>query len=365
MTTRVFAWTLLVLGLAVVLFVACQTKELTSAKVYIQQDNWDKAIEQLEQAVRLYPTDTEAHYYLGEGYATRADWALMNQEFNKSLENGAKFEIQIKNAREKYWVTNFNAGVNKINGGDVQGAVKQFSTCLLIDPMRAQAYQNLAVAYIRLDSLDRAIGVYEKQLEVQPNHVETMHALARLYFQQKSFQKVVDLEKKVQAINANDADAVANLAMAYDYLGDKDKAIAEYKNALAKNPDDKDLLFNLARLHFMNDNFDEAIGLFQRVIKMNPDDYDSNVNVGTAYLQMADELRKQLVEMDRKGEKIPQDQLDKMKSFFQSAIPYLEKAVEIKPAEANVWTNLGVAFVNAGNAEKGKEAFDKAEQLRK
>jgi len=281
------------------------------------------------------------------------------------LENSPKFEIQIKNAREKYWVTNFNAGVNKINGGDVQGAIKQFSTCLLIDPSRTQAYQNLAVAYIRTDSLDKAIGVYEKQLEVQPQSVETMHALARLFFQQKSYQKVIDLEKKALAINANDADAVANLAMAYDYIGDKDKAIAEYQNALAKSPDDKDLLFNLARLHYMNDNFDEAIGLFQRVIKMNPEDYDSNVNVGTAYLQMADELRKQLVEMDRRGEKVPQDQMDKMKSFYQSAVPYLEKAVELKPAEANVWNNLGVAYVNAGNSAKGKEAFDKAEQLRK
>ncbi len=365
MTTRVLVWTLLLLGLAVVLFVACQTKELTSAKVYIQQDNWDKAIEQLEQAVRLYPNDAEAHYYLGEGYATRADWALMNQEFNKSLEIGPKFEIQIKNAREKYWVTNFNAGVNKINGGDSQGAIKQFITCLVIDPSRAQAYQNLAVSYIRVDSLDKAIGVYEKQLEVQPNSIETMHALARLYFQQKSYQKVVDLEQRALAINANDADAVANLAMAYDYLGEKDKAIAEYKNALAKNPDDKDLLFNLARLHYMNDNFDEAIGLFQKVIQMNPEDYDSNVNVGTAYLQMADELRKQLVEIDRKGEKVPPEQMEKMKSFYNSAIPYLEKAVQLKPEEANVWNNLGVAYVNAGNASKGKEAFDKAEQLRK
>jgi tetratricopeptide (TPR) repeat protein len=45
--------------LAVTLFLGCQTKEVTSAKVYQQQGNWDKMIEQLEQAVKIYPKDAK------------------------------------------------------------------------------------------------------------------------------------------------------------------------------------------------------------------------------------------------------------------------------------------------------------------
>jgi Flp pilus assembly protein TadD len=50
--------------------------------------------------------------------------------------------------------------------------------------------------------------------------------------------------------------------------------------------------------------------------------------------------------------------------MYQQAIPYLEKALSIKDSDANVWNNLGVAYVNVGNTEKGQEAFDKAETLR-
>jgi Flp pilus assembly protein TadD len=50
---------------------ACQSKEVTSAKVYIQQGDWNKAIEQLQIAVQTYPNDPEAHYLLGRGYAEK------------------------------------------------------------------------------------------------------------------------------------------------------------------------------------------------------------------------------------------------------------------------------------------------------
>ena len=139
-----------------VLFVACQTKEVTSAKVYIQQDNWDKAIEQLEMAVSMYPNDAEAHYLLGEGMAQKQNWERMNEMFDKSLAIAPTFEAQIKNTRDKNWVSQFNGGVAKMNNNDVEGAVANFTTAVRIDPSRSDAYKTLGIAYTRLDDLDKA-----------------------------------------------------------------------------------------------------------------------------------------------------------------------------------------------------------------
>ena len=44
---------------AMVLFSSCQTKNLTSAKIYIQQDNWTNALKQLELAVEATPENAE------------------------------------------------------------------------------------------------------------------------------------------------------------------------------------------------------------------------------------------------------------------------------------------------------------------
>ena len=364
MKSRFALVVLAVVNISVVLFFACQTKEVTSAKVYIQQDNWEKAIEQLEMAVKLYPNDEEAHYLLGEGYGNQGEWVKMNEMFDKSLAISPKFEQQIKSVREKYWVNTFNSGVNRINSNDTEGALKQFMTCTIIDPKREEAYKNLAYVYTRMDSLEQARKTYKRFLEIDPTDIDIIHALANINFQLKNYEEVVELESKVLEIKHGDVDAIANLALAYDFLGEREKAMATYEQAIKNSPDDKDLIFNLARLHYVNSEYDKAVELFQKVISLDPEDFDSNLNVGNAYLSMAEEYRKELVKREENGEQLTQEEIDALKNYFKQSIPFLEKAAEKRPDEPNIWNNLGVAHIQAGNAERGKECFDKAEELR-
>ncbi|MBN1561680.1 tetratricopeptide repeat protein, partial [candidate division KSB1 bacterium] len=168
---------------SIALFFACQTKEVTSAKVYIQQDNWDKAIEQLEMAVSMYPGDAEAHYLLGEGMSQKQNWERMNEMFEKSLKIAPTFEAQIKNTRDKNWVNQFNGGVAKMNNNDIEGAVQNFKTATLIDPSRSDAYKTLGIAYGRLDDLDNAKENFNKVIELEPDNRDAINGLANIHFQ--------------------------------------------------------------------------------------------------------------------------------------------------------------------------------------
>ncbi|MBN2410933.1 tetratricopeptide repeat protein [candidate division KSB1 bacterium] len=361
MKIRYVAVIMLLVGILSIM--ACQTKEVTSAKVYIQQDNWEKAIEQLENAIKLYPNDVEAHYLLGEGYANQGNWDGMNQMFKKSLELSPQFDQQIKSTREKYWVTTFNSGVNRINGKDLDGAIEKFQTCILIDSQKIGAYRNLAIALTQKQQFDEAKSMYQKALEIEPENVEVIQALAALYFDSKEYNKVVELENKALELDPTNTDPIANLALAYDFLGEKQLARETYEKALAMNPDDADLLFNLARLHYLNGEYEKAIELFGKVISSKPDDFDANVNVGNAFLSMADNLRKVLVEKENNGQEVTPDEKDKLVSFYNQSIPYLEKAIAIKGDSVNIWNNLGIAYIQIGNKEKGEECFKKAEEL--
>jgi len=364
MKTRYVVVIMLLVG--IISLMSCQTKEVTSAKVYIQQDNWEKAIEQLETAVKLYPNDAEAHHLLGEGYANQGEWDKMNQMFQKSLEISPQFEQQIKNTREKNWVTNFNSGVNRINGNDLDGAIEKFKTCIVIDSQKVEAYRNLAIAYTKKDQLEDAKAIYGKAIKIEPDNLELVQALAVLHFEAKEFDKVVELEKKALERNPDDTDAIANLALAYDYLGEKQQALENYQKALEKNPEDTDLLFNLARLHYMNEKYENAIELFTKVINAKPDDYDANVNVGNAYLSMADILRKKLVEKENNNETVTQEERDHLISFYSKSIEPLEKAMSIQPDNpnsVNIWNNLGVAYIQKGDKDKGAACFKEAEEL--
>ena len=75
------------LGFLAVIFVGCSSEEYTSAKMYIQQQEWKKAEEFLLKAMDVEPENPEIPYQLGYHiYALqKKDWERMNQSFDKAL----------------------------------------------------------------------------------------------------------------------------------------------------------------------------------------------------------------------------------------------------------------------------------------
>jgi hypothetical protein len=74
------------------------------------------------------------------------------------------------------------------------------------------------------------------------------------------------------------------------------------------------------------------------------------------------------VEKEDKGEEITEEDRARLIDFYSKGIPYLEKAVTIGEADAAItvdsalYNNLGVAYINVGNREKGEYYFKKAEE---
>lgn len=354
----------ILLGVGLFLLMSCQTKEVTSAKVYIQQDDWDKAIEQLEQATTLYPNDPEAHFLLGQGYGKKGNYEGMNAEFEASLAISETFKPEIDDSQQHYWGTNFNTGIKFHKENNHEAALQRFQTSILIDPKRPESYKNLAVVYLAMDSIAAAAEVYETLVQIQPNDVEALRQLAQFRRELKEYDRAIELLQKVLEINPQDTEALNALALNYDMKGDSEKAFEIYKVALEKAPEDTDLMFNYARLFYLRGDYDEALEWFVKILSIKPDDYEVNLNIGNAYLSIGDNYRKELRAKEEKGEKINQEEFDNLKNFYCDVIPYLEKCAEMRPDNANLWNNLGVAYVNCGQKEKGEEAFKKAEELK-
>ncbi len=368
---------LLLLFLTVMMF-GCRSKEVESALIYInQQNDWNKAMEQLQQAVQVNPADVEAHAYLVEGYGRRGEYQKMNEHYNtaKQLMSGAgnanqKFLDKINFDRDKFWRESFNKGVANVKAEKLADAAVDFQNCIIIDPEQPAAHRNLGYVNLQTDNLEAAVKNYQEVVRISPKDTETMGDLGRLYMRVNQYDKTIEMMDKILEIDPLNVDAVAQKAMSYDYLGQSEKAFAAYEDALSKRPDDPDLLFNLGRLYFLKDDYEKAIENFKKVLEKSPDDFESNLNIGNGYLSLAQNVLKKEREMDSKElEKVPEKVIKAKKEqeteYFKMAIPYLEKAVQVKPDDSVVWYNLGVAYTNIGMKEKGQEAFDKAEALQK
>ena len=328
-----------------IFWVGCQQTAVTSAKVYIQQQNYEKAIEQGELAVKTNPGDPEAHFVLGQAYGLVGEYRKMNEAFTKSLDASPKSEAAIKQQRNKYYVDLFNAGANAIKNNELDQAEENYSICTAMIPDRSGAYTNLALVYNLKENPQLAMANYEKAIELDPEDLKVRLQLGMVMYREGSndksmYPKAIEVFQYIlehaEPGSEEYNQALLHIAYSYDLMGDQAKAIETYMKAISENPDDKDIWFNLGRLYFMQENFDKAIESFTEVIRLAPEDFESNLNVAQALLEM---------------------------EKWAEAIPYYEKAVEVNPESAIAWNNLGVCYIRTGQPVKGKAAFDRATAL--
>lgn len=356
---------LLLLVFAVLVLAGCQPKEITSAKIYIQGDNWQKALESLEMAVEAHPNNAEAHYLLGQAYGHYGRFKEMNKEFEVSLLISNKFETQILAERERHWIDKYNNAMAAMKQDDHEKAEELLRQAVVIDPSRHEAYKKLALAYLNLERGDKALRIYHKLLERDPNDVELLSSTGNLYYSQRQFDKVVPILKRILQLEPEHRDALANLALSYDSMGEVEKAAEAYEKAIAVNPQDKDLIFLYGVHHYNRKQYAKAIQLFEQVLTMHPDDFESISNIGNAYLSMAERQREKLKEA-RNGAMTTEDAVQLKNEAirnYKSAIPYLEKSLEMRPDHPTLWRNLGIAYINTGERERGEQALLKAEQV--
>nr|HRI46557.1 hypothetical protein [Ignavibacteriaceae bacterium] len=63
----------------------CASTEITSAKLYINQKNWDKAINVLNKEIEKNPKSDEGYYLMGLVYSEKEDVDNTIKAFDNSL----------------------------------------------------------------------------------------------------------------------------------------------------------------------------------------------------------------------------------------------------------------------------------------
>ncbi|MDP2365566.1 MAG: tetratricopeptide repeat protein, partial [Ignavibacteria bacterium] len=104
-------------------------------------------------------------------------------------------------------------------------------------------------------------------------------------------------------------------------------------------------------------DFESAEAQFKKAIEIDPA-YDNAIyNLGVTYLKWGTYLNKKA---DDEGKFD-----DEYKTKYQSALPYLEKAVKMKDADSQTWELLGKVYSVLGMNEDAANAFKKADEMRK
>ncbi len=141
----------------------CSSAELTSAKLYLQKSEWDKAEVELQKDVTDNPQDGEGWYWLGYVKGQKQEYAGMTDAFRQCLKISDAHKKDIGDITLHYWVQSYNQGTKDLQAGkDTTGlyakSVTEFNNAILLEPDSLMSYKGLAYAYLNMGNNDSALG---------------------------------------------------------------------------------------------------------------------------------------------------------------------------------------------------------------
>lgn len=365
----------------------CQSTEMTSAKLYIQQKNYPKAKMELMKEVKKNPKSDEGYYLLGFLYGEEGQIDSMLMAYDNSLKISNKFAKQIEDSKKYHWAQSFNKGVAEFNNAAkatdekdvnaaIEKAVKAFEKAIALEPDSAINYQNLAYAYLNAGKPDEAIEPL-KTLLTKKKSADVYVRLGEIYFnkgvdamnkfmdsnnQEDSLQAISYYEEAITVLEdgrksfPENADILLLLSNAYIKANKIDVAKDAFKAGVEQDPENKYYRYNYGVLLLGANDFQGAIDQFSKAIEIDPEYQNAVYNLAVTYVKWGAKMQEEMI---AKGE-----DNDQYKEKYKAALPYLEKYLELKPDEPAVWELLGKVYANLGMTEKSMEAFKKADQYR-
>lgn len=393
-----------------------QSMEKTSAKLYIQQKEWDKAIEWLQKALAKSPEDAQTHFLLGQVHAEKGQLMEMVQEFDLSK----KYDVKNKLKKEKkqmddmirhFSAKSYNEGVEAYKQQSYSMAAVKFLQSTQLDPNYTDAHRNLSVAYQLVeqellnqepcsdcvegatkwdahsltcidsntgqpatkscccnkealpDLKAKIIATMETVIKLQPDSLVHTLVLAEYYNNHNDYASGSALFEQALQKEPGNGKVLARLADTYNLLGKKEDALKTYDRALAAEPDNKDLLYNFGQMYLNSNDYANAITQFSKLVDLDTEDFGANFYLGVAHLKIAEDADKRAREMQdeatTKKQKLNTTKFDSLKAVEKKhsteAVPFLEKATQMQGGDQPaVWTNLGIAYTRSGDTDKAK-----------
>lgn len=320
------------LGVACV--TGCQSTALTSAKLYIQQEDWERAATHLQAAVEETPTDAEAWMLLAVARANLAQYAEAGQAFARAVDD-PKHGPEATLLRRGWWVQSFNVGVDALQSDQFEVAARSFEAARAIDSDNIDAARNLGYAYYQLDRTQDAIAVYRQILALDPADKDVVLRLGYLYYNEESFADAIPLLADV-AEGSDDAQLLGALATSYQAQEREDEALAVLEDAHARGVGGVDMLMELGRIYWIHKNFDKAATIYHDASRLEPDNADANHNYAMALLDLKKDDEARVV---------------------------LERVVELNAEMGDAWYWLGAVYARKNQVEDSKAAFARAAEL--
>lgn len=278
-----------------------------AVKLYSEDKDYEKAAENFYLTYKLSPTDTSFLF-------NAAISSSLAKQFDTSI--GYYKELQklgYTGITTSYLATNKETGIEEDLGT-----------------------KNNRDTMVKFGSY---INPTEKQSESKQG--EIIKNIGYILINQGKTDEAIVAIKEARKTSPKDLNLLLNEAQLYIKLEQMDKFGALMQEAVELDPTNPTLFYNLGVVNAGQKKTEEAIKFYKKAIELKPDYGDAYMNLAIAILAGEQEI---VAEMNKNLSNIKKyDELEiKQKELYKKALPYLEKADEIKRSEDTVRSLLNI-----------------------
>ncbi len=231
--------------------------------------------------------------------------------------------------------TIFNNGANAYQEGNYNEAYEGFMKVLKIYPKDTTALLYGGVAAQQADMIDEALACYQQLADNGDANVDTYKTMIYLYRTEKEDMESV-LKVVTQGIEKfpENNELIQEKITTLILMERVDEAKSELEEAINSDPTNPLYYYFLGYLYDLQEDPENAVVQYEKAIELNPEYYEANYNLGVVHYNMGRDIKSELNNLSldeyRKQEA---DYTARANVHFERALPYFEKAVEIKPDE--------------------------------
>ncbi|MES2330927.1 MAG: tetratricopeptide repeat protein [Bacteroidota bacterium] len=279
------------------------------------QQQYDLAITNFTNSIRLSPNYVDAYVYRGLTYYYKQNYPMAVQDYSSAI-----------NLNPNYQLAYFNRGLTYYTQGNYQLSIADFTKSINLNPSYTSAYLSRGNAYYATLQYDLAIQDYAKSINASPNDSYGYIVRGLSYFGKKEYDRSIQDYNTALGITPNSVDAYYDRGSSYFAKGSYDLAISDFSKAININPNYVTAYTARGAAYFYKGEYDLALQDYNKAVVIGPNDPYAYYNRGFAYF---------------------------LKKDYDLAIQDYSKAINLNPSYLDAYNARGLTY-------KSKGAYDLA-----
>jgi tetratricopeptide (TPR) repeat protein len=320
--------------------------------VYFEKGDYDHAIADYSEAIRLDPNVAIYYSNRGMAYSNKNDYDRAIADYSEAI------RLDPNDAKEYR-----NRGVAYSNTRDYDRAIVDFNEAIRLDPNYASAYHNRGVSYNSKGNYDRAIADFNQAIQLDPNYAIAYYNRGLAYDRKADYERAITdyseairLDPKTYGSNGS----VHNeRGVAYSNTHDYERAITDYSEAIRLDPNFAVAYINRGNAYLTEGRLEAAIADYSEAIRLGPHSAAAYNNRGTAFFKSGnyDRTIEDTTEAIRLDPKLSsayngRGSAYREKGDLARAMIDLEVAIRLNPSGPRPYFHRGLVYDRKGDTER-------------